>query len=110
MDGDIGQYSPRLYDEEQAVFPVPQPPPVVSGQILGRDRPSHKREQTLTRRVSFSDTNAVDTNVLERLHRWMLGWAIVEFDLDNGVSGMRTTFLDELCTGITSALAAEPLR
>lgn len=87
MDGDIGNYSPRLYDDDEVGFmpPVASQPSELEDKILGK-RPTHKRDQTLTRKVSLSDTSAVEDTVRTRLHRWMLGWAIVEFDLDNGVS------------------------
>ncbi|KAM0791909.1 hypothetical protein ACM66B_004163 [Microbotryomycetes sp. NB124-2] len=48
-----------------------------------RRPPPQARQSTLTRRVSFPDAH-MDQQTLDRLHRWMWCFAVVEFDLDTG--------------------------
>lgn len=94
MEGDIGGLSVANYD---LVDPPPSPSPSRPGlnppptqassaadAVPAVKPPTHVRSRTLTRAVSFPNTS-VDADVLRRLRRWMICWAVVEFDLDTGV-------------------------
>lgn len=46
-------------------------------------RPGHSKQPTLTRKISFP-SDQLDPVQWERLRRWVVCFAVVEFDVDSG--------------------------
>lgn len=46
-------------------------------------RPGHSKQPTLTRKISFP-SDQLDPVQWERLRRWIVCFAVVEFDIDSG--------------------------
>ncbi|GAA5974307.1 hypothetical protein JCM11641_006725 [Rhodosporidiobolus odoratus] len=74
-------HSPTLVQTTPPPPHVAQSPPQPT--LPEQPRPTHTKRQTLTRKISFPD-HQLDPALLDRLKRWIITFAIVEFDIDAG--------------------------
>lgn len=86
MDGDLGAVTPQSLDDAYQppiYFPPVQRSPARTK--LAEEPSQSKKRRSLTRSTAFPEA-AMDTYTLTKLQRWIVCFAVVEFNLDTGVS------------------------
>lgn len=81
MDGDLGAVTPHSLDDayQPPIYFPPvqkQPPPLEETKL---------KRRTLTRSIAFPEA-LMEDYTLAKLRRWIVCFAVVEFNLDTGVS------------------------